>query len=319
MNEIIECIPNISEGKNLSIINSIANEINTAEGVKLLNIDSNVSANRTVITFAGQPDKVVKAAFNLIKRATAIIDMRNHKGVHPRIGAVDVCPLVPLKNITIKKTVIYARQLAKLVGEELGIPVYCYEYAAFSEKRKNLAYIRSGQYEGLKKKLALPGWKPDYGTARFNPKTGAIAIGARNIMVAYNINLNTKSLKTAGILAAYIRRSLVDVKAIGWYIREYNCAQVSTNIYDSDKSPLYIVFEKVMEKAEIYGVNVTGSEIIGLVPLKTLINSGKHYLNTGDTHASDKELINSALTNLRLNDIKIFNPQEKIIEFLMNF
>ncbi len=319
MDEIIECVPNISEGKDPAIINSIAGEIKKVEGVKLLDVDSNMSANRTVITFAGAPPKVVKAAFNMIKKAIELIDMSTHKGVHPRIGAVDVCPLVPLRDISMKETAEYARQLAMKVTEELGIAVYCYGYAAYSEKRKNLARIRSGQYEGLKKKLSVPEWKPDFGPARFNPKSGAVAIGARNIMVAYNINLDTKSLETAKSVASHIRSALDGVKAIGWYISEYNCAQVSTNIYDTGKSPLYVVFEEVSRKADEYCVSVTGSEIVGLVPLESLVNTGKHYSGHPYKTVPDYELIELAIDKLGLNDVKVFNPGDKVIEFLLNF
>jgi glutamate formiminotransferase/formiminotetrahydrofolate cyclodeaminase len=319
MYEIIECVPNISEGKDPAIINSIADEIKKVEGVKLLDVDSNMSANRTVITFAGIPAKVAEAAFNMIKKALELINMRIHKGVHPRIGTVDVCPLVPLRNISMKETAEYARQLAMKVAKELDIAVYCYGHAAYSEKRKNLVLIRSGQYEGLKKKLSVPEWKPDFGPARFNPKSGATAIGARNIMVAYNINLDSKSVETAKIVASHIRTALDGVKAIGWYISEYNCAQVSTNIYNTGKTPLYIVFEEVSRKADEYGVNVTGSEIVGLVPLESMVNAGKHYSGRPYKSGKDSEFIDLAIEKLGLNDVKAFNPGDKIIEFLLNF
>jgi glutamate formiminotransferase/formiminotetrahydrofolate cyclodeaminase len=319
MHEIIECVPNISEGKDLSIINSIAGEIRKVEGVKLLNVDSNISANRTVITFAGGPPEVAEAAFNMMKKALELIDMRTHKGVHPRIGTVDVCPLVPLRKISMKETAEYARQLAMKVANELGIAVYCYGYASYSEKRKNLAHIRSGQYEGLEKRLSVPEWKPDFGPARFNPKSGVTAIGARNIMIAYNINLEGKSLETAKIVALHLRTALEGVKAIGWYISEYNCAQVSTNIYDTVKSPLYIVFEEVSRKAYEYGVGVSGSEIVGLVPLEALVNAGKHYCGHPCKSDPDSELIDLAIDKLGLNNVKAFNPGDKIIEFLLNF
>jgi glutamate formiminotransferase/formiminotetrahydrofolate cyclodeaminase len=319
MDEIIECVPNISEGKDPAIINSIAGEIKKAEGVKLLDVDSNISANRTVITFAGNPAKVVMAAFSMIKKALELIDMSTHKGVHPRIGTVDVCPLVPLRNISMNETAEYARQLARKVAEELGIAVYCYGYAAYSEKRKNLALIRSGQYEGLEKKMSVSDWKPDFGPARFNPKSGATAIGARNIMVAYNINLDSKSVETAKIVASHIRNTLEGVKAIGWYISEYDCTQVSTNIYDTGKSPLYVVFEEVSKKADEYGVGVTGSEIVGLVPLESMVNTGKHYSAHSHKADPDSELIDLAIDKLGLNDVKVFSPVNKIIEFLLDF
>ena len=318
MSQIIECIPNISEGNDLKIIDSVINEIINAKGVKLLHADSNKSANRTVITFAGGPDEVIKAAYNLVKKASELIDMRNHKGVHPRIGAVDVCPLVPLKNITIEDTAIYARNLAKQIGTKLEIPVYCYEYAALSEKRKNLANIRSGQYEGLKKKLESTAWKPDYGKAEFNPKTGAIAVGARYILVAYNININSGSVITAKKIAEEVRNSLNYVKAIGWYIEEFGCAQVSTNITDIEKNPIHLVFEEVSNKAKIYGVEVTGSEIIGLVPLNALTTAGKYYSELNEYVSPDKKLINTAITMLGLNDISDFVPNLRIIELLLN-
>jgi glutamate formiminotransferase/formiminotetrahydrofolate cyclodeaminase len=319
MDEVIECVPNISEGKDPAIINSIASEIKKIEGVKLLDVDSSISANRTVITFAGAPPKVLKAAFNMIKKAIELIDMRTHKGVHPRIGTVDVCPLVPLRNISMKETAEYARQLAVKVAVELDIAVYCYGHAAYSETRKNLALIRSGQYEGLKKKLSVPEWKPDFGPARFNPKSGATAIGARNIMIAYNINLDSKSLEKVKMVASHIRTALEGVKAIGWYIGEYNCAQVSTNIYDTCKSPLYVVFEEVSKKASEYDIGVTGSEIVGLVPLESMVNAGKHYSVYPNKAGTDSELIDLAMDKLGLNDVKVFSPGDKIIEFLLNF
>jgi glutamate formiminotransferase/formiminotetrahydrofolate cyclodeaminase len=319
MHEIIECVPNISEGKDPAIINSIAGEIKKVEGVRLLDVDSNRSANRTVITYAGIPANVAEAAFNMIKKALELIDMRTHKGIHPRIGTVDVCPLVPLKNISMKATAEYARQLAMKVAKELDIAVYCYGHAAYSETRKNLAQIRSGQYEGLKKKLSVPEWKPDFGPSRFNPKSGATVIGARNIMVAYNINLGSKSVETAKIVASHIRNALDGVKAIGWYISEYKCSQVSTNIYDTGKSPLYIVFEEVSRKAVECGVGVTGSEIVGLVPLESLVNTGKYYSVHSHKAGPDSEFIDLAIEKLGLNDVKVFNPEHKIIEFLLNF
>ncbi len=334
---IIECVPNFSEGRDLNVIKQIAGVIESVENVKLLDVDPGRDANRTVVTFVGEPDAVCEAAFLAVKKASELIDMSKHKGIHPRIGATDVVPLVPVSGISMEETVQYARNLARRIGEELGIPVYCYEFAAFEEKRKNLARIREGEYEGLKEKLLDPEWKPDFGPAFFNEKTGATVVGARNFLVAFNVNLNTTSVRLANAIAFDVREkgrivtgengeklsvpgTLKSVKAIGWYLEEYGIAQISMNITDLSVTPVHIAFEEVTEKAAARGVRVTGSELVGLIPLKTLLEAGKYYLRKQkrSTGVSDEEIIKIAVRSLGLNDIKEFRPEEKIIEYAMN-
>lgn len=347
MKQIIECVPNFSEGRDMSIIKQITDQIQTVEGVKLLDVDPGAATNRTVVTIAGEPIQVIEAAFKAIKKAMEIIDMSKHKGEHPRFGATDVCPLVPVSNITMEETVIYARQLAEKVGTELGIPVYCYESAAFTEKRKNLANCRSGEYEGLPKKLTDPEWKPDFGPATFLPRTGAIAIGARDFLVAYNINLNTTSTRRANAIAFDIREkgrpmregnpitgkivkdangnpvnipgSLKACKAIGWFIEEYGIAQVSINLTNISITPVHVAFEEASKKAMERGMRVTGSELVGLAPLKVFTDAGKYFLQKQQrsTGVSESELIKIAVKSLGLDDLKPFNPQEKIIEYVL--
>ena len=348
MKKLIECVPNFSEGRDMGIIDRITGEIEQVEGVKLLNVDPGKATNRTVVTFAGNPEAVVEAAFQAIKRAKELIDMSKHHGEHPRMGATDVCPLVPIANISMEETVEYARRLAERVGKELRIPVYCYEEAAFEEKRRNLATIRAGEYEGLNEKLADPAWKPDFGPAEFLPKSGATVIGARDFLVAYNINLNTTSTRRANAIAFDVREkgrvkreggsltgkiirdekgnpvmipgTLKAVKAIGWYIEEYGIAQISMNLTNISITPIHVAFDEVCKKADARGVRVTGSEIVGLVPLKAMLDAGKYFLRKQQRSLGlpEKEIIKIAVKSLGLDDLYPFKPEEKIIEYVLN-
>jgi glutamate formiminotransferase/formiminotetrahydrofolate cyclodeaminase len=347
MKQILECVPNFSEGNDMNIINQITREIESVEGVKLLNVDPGKATNRTVVTFVGPPAEVAEAAFLAVKKASELIDMSKHKGEHPRFGATDVCPLVPVSGINMEETVEYARKLAKKIGDQLKIPVYCYENAAFEEKRRNLASCRSGEYEGLREKLKNPEWKPDFGPGDFNKKTGAIAVGARDFLVAYNINLNTTSIRRANAIAFDVRErgrvkrkgnpltgkivkdengnpvmipgSLKNVKGIGWYIEEFGIAQISLNLTNISVTPIHVAFDEVYKKAEARGVRVTGSEIVGLVPLKAMLDAGKYFLKKQNRSVgvSDKELLKIAVKSLGLDDLYEFKPEEKIIEFLL--
>ncbi len=334
MKQLIECVPNISEGRDSAKIKSITDVVETVEGVKLLDVDSGFATNRTVITFVGEPEMVVEAAFRLIKKASELIDMTNHKGEHPRMGATDVCPFVPVSGITMKETAEYSRKLGKRVGEELGIPVFLYEEAATTLQRKNLSHIRAGEYEGLAKKIILPEWKPDFGPASFNKNSGATVIGARNFLVAYNVNLNTTSTRRANAIAFDIReagRKIKDekgkeiiqpgtckaVKAIGWFIKEYGVAQVSINLTDISVTSVHKVFEECCKSADKRGLRVTGSELVGLIPLSSLIDAGKYFLNKQQRSSgiSEKELIKIAIKSLGLDNLKPFISNEKIIEY----
>jgi len=345
--QLIECVPNFSEGNNMEIIKQITNEIESVEGIRLLDVDPGKATNRTVVTFVGSPDEVVEAAFLAIKKAAELIDMSQHHGEHPRFGATDVCPFIPISNISMDETVEYARKLAKRVGEQIKIPIYCYEFAAFEEKRKNLASCRSGEYEGLKEKLAKPEWKPDFGPAEFNVTAGATAIGARNFLVAYNVNLNTTSTRKANAIAFDIREagrimregdpitgkvvndqngepiripgSLKKTKAIGWFIKEYGIAQISINLTDITVTSVHQAFDEVCTKAAERGMRVTGSELVGLVPLNSLLDAGKHYLKKQNRSLgiSEEEIIHMAVKSLGLDDLKPFNPRERIIEYLL--
>ena len=348
--KLIECVPNISEGRDLNIINEIAKQVETVEGVKLLDVDPGKATNRTVITFVGEPEQVIQAAFLLIKKAKELIDMQHHKGEHPRFGATDVCPLVPISNITMEETAEYARKLGKKVGEELHIPVYFYENAATEEKRRNLANVRAGEYEALPEKLQNPEWKPDFGPDTFDEevaKSGAVAISARDFLIAYNINLNTTSTRRANAIAFDIReagrikrmgnpltgKKVLDengnpvripgkfkgVKGIGWYIEEYGIAQVSYNITDIKAAPVHLVFDESVKAADKRGIRVTGSEIIGLVPKKVLLDAADYFLKKQQRSLgiSEKEKIKIAVKSLGLDDLKPFNPKEKIIEYLL--
>lgn len=350
MKKIIECVPNFSEGINLQIIKQITDEIEKINGVKLLDIDPGESTNRTVVTFVGTPDEVCEAAFRAVSKAAELIDMRFHKGAHPRFGATDVCPLVPVSNISMEEVVQYARKLAERIGNQLSIPVYCYEESAFSPERKNLANVRAGEYEGLKDKLQDPKWKPDFGPHIWNDriaKTGAIAVGARDFLVAINFNLNTTSVRRANAIAfdvrekgrplregdpftgkivkdekgneIYVPGSLKATKAIGWYIKEYGIAQVSMNITNISVTPVHVAFDEVCAKAANRGIRVTGAEIVGLIPKRVLIEAGKYYLKKQNRSVgvSEAELIKIAVKSIGLDDLKPFNVREKVIEYIL--
>lgn len=347
MKKLIECVPNFSEGNDMVIIQQITREIESVEGVKLLDVDPGKATNRTVVTFVGSPNEVIEAAFRAAKKASELIDMSKHKGEHPRMGATDVCPLVPVANITMEETVEYARKLAERIGNELHIPVFCYENAAFEPKRRNLATCRSGEYEGLADRLKSPEWKPDFGPAKFNAKSGATAIGARDFLVAYNINLNTTSTRRANAIAFDVREkgrvkregnpltgkivtnekgekvwipgTLKATKAIGWFIEEYGIAQISMNLTNISITPVHVAFDEVVEKAAARGIRVTGSELVGLVPLQAMIDAGKYFLRKQQRSVgvSEAELIKIAVKSMGLDDLKPFHPKEKIIEYML--
>lgn len=332
MSQLIECVPNFSEGQNPEIIAAIANQIRSVAGVKLLHLDPGKAANRTVITFAGSPEPVVEAAFLAITKAAELIDMSKQKGEHPRIGATDVCPLVPISGISLEETAEYAKKLGKRVGEKLGIPVFLYEAAQKNKKRSNLSIIRIGEYEGMFKKIKQPEWQPDYGPAENSVKSGATVIGARDFLVAYNVNINSKSVETAQNIANEVRESgylneqkervpgmLKSVKAIGWFIKEYNAAQVSMNLTNIAITPVHIAFEAVCQTAEKHGVKVTGSELIGLIPLKAMQEAGAYYFKKQGITAinNEQEIIQAAIKGLGLNELSPFVPEERIIEYIL--
>ncbi|MDX1828197.1 MAG: glutamate formimidoyltransferase [Lutibacter sp.] len=348
--QLIECVPNISEGRDMHKIQAISNVVETVEGVKLLDVDPGKATNRTVITFVGEPKNVIEAAFRLIKKAAELIDMSKHSGEHPRFGATDVCPLVPIAGITMEETAKYAHQLGKRIGEELEIPGYFYENAATEEKRKNLASCRSGEYEGLKEKLNNPDWKPDFGPANFNEsvkKTGAIAISARDFLIAYNVNLNSTSTRRANAVAFDIREAgrikregnsstgkkvldkngepvripgkLKAVKGIGWFIEEYGIAQISYNLTNINITSMHVAFDETVKAADKRGLRVTGSELIGLIPLQAMLDAADYFLKKQERSLgiSEAEKIKIAIKSLGLDDLKPFNPNEKIIEYLL--
>jgi glutamate formiminotransferase/formiminotetrahydrofolate cyclodeaminase len=347
MQQLIECVPNFSEGIDLSIITQITNEIEKIDGVRLLNVDPGKATNRTVVTFVGTPQAVIDAAFVAIKKAGELIDMSKHKGEHPRMGATDVCPLIPIANISMEETAKWAVKLAKRVGEELSIPAYLYEAAQPNTNRNNLSVIRAGEYEGFFKKIKLPEWKPDFGPAEYDAKRGATVIGARDFLVAYNVNLNTTSTRRANSIAFDVREagrvkregnsingkivtdekgnpvnipgSLKSVKAIGWFIEEYGVAQISMNLTNINITPLHIAFDEVCKKSIERGIRVTGSELVGLVPLKSLIDAGKYFLlkQERSVGVSEKELIKIAIKTMGLDELSPFNPEERIIEYLL--
>ena len=347
MNQIIECVPNFSEGRNQEVINEISEAISNTKGVHLLNVDPGQATNRTVMTFVGDPDSVISAAFNAIKTASEKIDMSKHSGEHPRFGATDVCPLIPVSNITFDELIPYAEKLAKKVSEELNIPIYLYEYAAREDKRRNLANVRSGEYEGLNKKINSKEWKPDFGSS-FNKKSGATAIGVRDFLIAYNINLNTKSTRLANAIAFDVREkgrikrkghpvigeivydkngnpdtipgSLKHVKAIGWYIEEFGIAQISMNLTNITETPIHTVFEEVVKKANARGASVTGSELVGLIPLKSMIDAGKYFLKKQNRSIGipEEDIIKIAIESLGLNQVKTFDPNKNIIEYYLD-
>ena len=325
MRQLIECVPNFSEGRDLGLIRQLTDEIERVEGVSLLHVDPGKSTNRTVVTLAGAPDRVVEAAFRAIKLAGQLIDMRRHAGEHPRMGATDVCPLIPISGISMEETARYASDLARRVGTELKIPVYLYEHAQANQARKNLATIRAGEYEGFFKKIQDPAWRPDFGPAEFNAQTGATVIGARDFLVAYNINLNTTSTRRANAIAFDVREvgrpglpgTLKAVKAIGWFIAEYGVTQVSMNLTDLSVTPLHEAFDEVCHKAQARGIRVTGSELIGLVPLETMLAAGRHFLRKQQRSlgVSERDLIHIAIKSLGLDELGAFKPEERIIEY----
>lgn len=345
MKQLIECVPNFSEGNNMEIIKQITNEIESVNGVSLLDVDPGKATNRTVVTIVGTPEEVCEAAFLAVKKAAELIDMRNHKGAHPRFGATDVCPLVPVANITMEETVKYAHKLAKRIGDELNIPIYCYENAALIDERRNLAVCRAGEYEGLKEKLADPRWKPDFGPAVFNAKAGVTAVGARDFLVAYNVNLNTTSTRRANAIAYDVRErgrvkregdpvtgkvvlddkgnkvwtpgTLKCVKAIGWFIDEYGVAQISMNLTNISITPVHVAYDEVFNKALDRGIRVTGSELVGLIPLQAMLDAGKYFLKKQNRSLGipEKEIIKIAVKSLGLDDLYKFKPEEKIIEY----
>jgi len=347
MQKLIECVPNFSEGRDQNVIRQITAAIESVEGVSLLNVDPGASTSRTVVTFVGGPEAVVEAAFRGIQKAAELIDMRKHKGAHPRMGATDVCPFVPVSDVSWEEAIACANQLGKRVAEELNIPVYLYEKAARDPSRSNLSIIRAGEYEGFFEKIKEKAWKPDFGPAVFNEKLGATAIGARNFLVAYNVNLNTKAVRRANSVAFDVRENgriktedgtpsgkpmldangepvripgmLKHVKAIGWYVEEYGIAQVSMNLTNIEETPLHAAFDACNQAANKRGLRVTGSEIVGMVPKKCLLDAGKYFLRKQkwSEGASEEELVDIAIRSMGLSELKPFDPREKIIEFKM--
>jgi glutamate formiminotransferase/formiminotetrahydrofolate cyclodeaminase len=347
LKQLIECVPNFSEGQDMSIIKQITDEIESVDGVRLLDVDPGKATNRTVVTFVGEPEPVIGAAYLAIKKASEIIDMSNHSGEHPRMGATDVCPLIPISNIQMEEVAACAHKLAEKVAKNMDIPIYMYESAATSQDRKNLATVRAGEYEGLKDKLSKPEWKPDYGPAKFNAKSGATAIGARDFLVAYNVNLNTSSVRRANSVAFDVRErgrikradnsitgkivqnaageperipgTCKSVKAIGWYIEEYGLAQISMNLTDINITPLHTAFEECRKSANRRGLRVTGSELVGLVPKKVLIDAGEYFLKAQQRSLGipDEEIMHIAIKSLGLDELGDFDPKNKVIEYLL--
>src|SRR3954452_4631793 len=347
MQKLIECVPNFSEGRDENVIRQITDAIQTVEGISLLDVDPGASTNRTVVTFVGSPDAVVEAAFRGIKKAAEVIDMRKQKGAHPRMGATDVCPFIPVNNVSLDEAIDYAKRLGQRVGQELKIPVYLYEKAARDKSRSNLSVIRAGEYEGFFEKIKQPEWKPDFGPAVFNEKAGATVIGVRDFLVAYNVNLNTKAVRRANSVAFDVREqgrfktedgtpagkrvldakgekirvpgTLKHVKAIGWYVEEYGMAQVSMNLTNIEETPLHVAFDACVESATNRGLRVTGSEIVGMLPKKCMLDAGRYFLRKQkwSEGASDEELIDIAVRSMGLSELKPFDPKEKIIELKM--
>ncbi len=345
MRKLIECVPNFSEGRDLEVIRQITDAIESVDGVSLLDVDPGASTNRTVVTFVGSPDAAVEAAFRGIKKAAELIDMRKHKGAHPRMGATDVCPFIPVSNISWEEAIACANKLGKRVGEELSIPVYLYERAAKNASRSNLSVIRAGEYEGFFEKIKGPAWKSDFGPSIFNEKSGATVIGARDFLIAYNVNLNTKAVRRANSVAFDVRENgrvktedgtpfgkpvldasgepvripgmLKHVKAIGWYVEEYGIAQISMNLTNVEETPLHVAFDACVESASKRGLRVTGSEIVGMVPKKCLLDAGRYFLRKQkwSEGASEEELIGIAIRSMGLNELKPFDPKQKVIEF----
>ncbi|HAH25145.1 MAG TPA: glutamate formimidoyltransferase [Prolixibacteraceae bacterium] len=348
MKQLIECVPNFSEGRDEKIINQITEAIQSVDGIKLLNVDPGKATNRTVVTFVGEPEQVIEAAFRGAKMAAQLIDMTKHKGEHPRFGAIDVCPLVPIAHISMEETVVYARRLAQRMGVELGISVYCYEAAAFSEERQSLANCRAGEYEGLALKLQKKEWAPDFGPSMLNVRSGASAVGARNFLIAYNVNLNTTSVRRANSIAFDVREAgrilregdpvtgtivtdangqpvripgtLQKVRAIGWFIKEYGIAQISMNLTDITITSMHQAFAEVEERARERGIRVTGSELIGVIPLKAMLDAGKYFLHKQQrsTGIPEQEIIKIAIKSLGLDELTPFDPRKRIIEYLID-
>ncbi|MDM8159463.1 glutamate formimidoyltransferase [Labilibaculum sp. K2S] len=350
MKKLIECVPNFSEGNDMNIIKQITNEIESVEGVRLIDVDPGKATNRTVVTMVGTPDEVCEAAFRAVKKAAELIDMSKHSGAHPRFGATDVCPLVPVANITMEETVAYAHKLAKRIGEEAGVPVYCYESAAQIPERKNLAVCRAGEYEAVKDRIGTEQWKPDFGPSAFTSavaKSGVTAVGARNFLIAYNFNLNTTSTRRANAIAFDVRErgrtlregnpatgkivtdekgnpvmipgTLKATKAIGWFIEEFGVAQISMNMTDLTVTSIHKAFDEVCAKAQARGIRVTGSELVGVVPLKAMLDAGKHYLRMQErsTGIADREIIKIAVKSLGLDELYPFDADKKIIEYIL--
>ncbi len=350
MNKLVECVPNFSEGRDMNIIRQITDEIESVDGVKLLDVDPGVTTNRTVVTFVGGPEEVIEAAFLAVKKAQQLIDMRCHKGDHPRFGATDVCPLVPVSGVTMEEVAAYARQLGQRIGSELGIPIYLYENAAATEVRRNLANCRAGEYECVKDRICTDVWRPDFGPCEFTEsiaRSGATAVGARDFLIAVNFNLNTTSTRRANAIAFDVREkgrpkregnpitgkpiidengvpimipgTLKGTKAIGWFIEEYGIAQVSMNITNLTETPLHVAFDEVCEKAAARGVRVTGMEIVGLVPKKAIIDAADHYLKkqSRSLGVTETEKVMIAVRSLGLDELKPWDPNEKIIEYVL--
>jgi glutamate formiminotransferase len=345
MQKLIECVPNFSEGRDQNVIRQLTDAVKLVEGVSLLDIDPGASTNRTVVTFVGSPDAAVEAAFRAIKKAAELIDMRKHKGEHPRMGATDVCPFIPVSNVSWEEAIECANHLGQRVGEELKVPVYLYEKAAKDKSRSNLSIIRAGEYEGFFAKIKQPEWKPDFGPAVFNDRSGATVIGVRDFLVAYNVNLNTKSVRRANSVAFDVREQgrvktedgtpsgkpvldangetaripgvLKHVKAIGWFVKEYGIAQVSMNLTNIEETPLHVAFDACVEAAHKRGLRVTGSEIVGMVPKKCLVDAGRYFLRKQQWSegVSEEELIDIAIRSMGLSELKPFDPNEKVIEF----
>src|SRR5881227_2198478 len=345
MQKLIECVPNFSEGRDQNVIRQITDVIASVDGVSLLDVDPGASTNRTVVTLVGNPDAAVEAAFRAIKKATELIDMRKHKGAHPRMGATDVCPFIPVSNVSWEEAIACANRLGKRIGDELKIPVYLYEKAAKNKSRSNLSVIRTGEYEGFFEKIKQPEWKPDFGPDVFNERSGATVIGVRDFLVAYNVNLNTKSVRRANSVAFDVREQgrvktedgtpsgktvldangepirisgmLKHVKAIGWFVKEYGIAQVSMNLTNIEETPLHAAFDACCESAARRGLRVTGSEIVGMVPKKSLVDAGRYFLRKQkwSEGVADEELIDIAIRSMGLSELKPFYPKEKVIEF----
>ncbi len=345
MQRLIECVPNFSEGRDPAVLDHIAAAIRTVDGVALLDVDPGAATHRTVFTFVGPPEDVIEAAVRAARAGAERIDMRKHSGEHPRFGAMDVCPLVPIAGVTMEETAEYARELARRLGEEVGLTIYCYENAATRPERRNLATVRAGEYEGLKEKLADPDWQPDFGPATFNAKSGATAVSARDFLVAYNVNLNTTSTRRANAIAFDVREkgrvkregdpltgpivrdadgqpvwepgSLKCVKGIGWFIEEYGVAQISMNLTNISVTPIHVAFDECCARAADRGVRVTGSEVVGLVPLQSMLDAGRYFLRKQQrsTGVSDRELVKIAVKSMGMDELGPFDPDEKIIEY----